>query len=393
MNSTCSFVPRDFLARSTRRQTLGEGTFGTVTLYDTPDGPRVVKETKLQDKSLGYPPDFLNELDMLIKLKPVKSVVTLHSFCFDNEQKRGYILLEPLECNLGKWARRTPFEERMRQIPNLIATIGGALGVMHYFNLLHNDIKTNNILVDTVDGETIFKLADFGKSYHVTRHDLQYGGIDRYSPPEDRDVFSSELWGFMVCLIEVIIGGHKMISGEDSSSFYSRYTSISSRGKCRFDLPRFLRSRLSNDEIELIPRSFWIFIEPIIRYHQITMAGALARIGMSLNSNVIRNVDRLISKSSPSQYDFRIVEKKFRRKFHDLGMMDRFDRFSKLMNKFLSLSYQSLQTIDLLQYAEVAFIIVGKKKVKNFTYFKDQDSLLLYERSFLMTIGYQIYIL
>jgi serine/threonine protein kinase len=393
MNSTCSFVPRDFLARSTRRQTLGEGTFGTVTLYDTPDGPRVVKETKLQDKSLGYPPDFLNELDMLIKLKPVKSVVTLHSFCFDNEQKRGYILLEPLESNLGRWARRTSFEERMRLIPTLITTIGGALGVMHYFNLLHNDIKTNNILVDTVDGETVFKLADFGKSYHVTRNDLQYGGIDRYSPPEDRDVFSSELWGFMVCLIEVIIGGHKMISGESSSDFYSKYTSISSRGKDRFDLPKFLRSCLSDEEIELIPRSFWIFIEPIIRHHPITMAGALARIGMSLNSNVINGVDRLISKLAPSQYKFRTVEKKFRRRFHDLDMMDRFERFSRLMNKFLSLFYQQLPTADLLQYAEVALVIVGKKKVRSFTYFKDQDTFLLYERAFLMTIGYQIYIL
>lgn len=393
MNSACSFVPRDFLARSTRRQTLGEGTFGTVTLYDTPDGPRVVKETKLQDKSLGYPPDFLNELDMLIKLKPVKSVVTLHSFCFDNDQKRGYILLEPLDSNLSRWARRTPFEERIRLIPTLITTIGGALGVMHYFNLLHNDIKTNNILVDTVDGETIFKLADFGKSYYVTSNNLQYGGIDRYSPPEDRDVFSSELWGFMVCLIEVIIGGYKMISGESPSSFYSKYTSMSSRGKIRFDLPKFLRSRLSNDEIELIPRSFWNFIEPIIRYHPITMAGALSRIGISLNSNVINNVDRLISKSCPTQYDFRIVEKRFRNKFYYLDMMDRFERFSRLMNKFLLLFYQPLQTIDLLKYAEVAFVIIGKKKVKKFTYFEDQDTFLLYQRVFLMTIGYQIYIL
>ena len=392
MHSTCSFVPRDFLARSTRRQTLGEGTFGTVTLYDTPDGPRVVKETKLQDKSLGYPPDFLNELDMLIKLKPVKSVVTLHSFCFDNEQKRGYILLEPLESNLGKWARRTSFEDRMKHLHNLITMIGGALGVMHYFNLLHNDVKTNNILVDTTGGETIFKLADFGKSYHVTRHDLQYGGITRHMPPEDRDVFSSELWAFMICLIEVIIGGHKMFSGEEPDQFYSRYSSISSRGKSRFDLPKFLRSSLSSEEIELIPRDFWIFIEPIIRSHPVTMAGALERIGMSLNSNTVNNVDRLLSRSASSQYDFRIVEKRFRKKFYELEMSERFDRFTKLVNKFLSSFYQPLSTTDLLQYAEVAFIIVGKRKVKEFDHFEDQDTFLHYERVFLMTIGYQIYI-
>ncbi len=114
MNSTCSFIPRDFLSRSVKLQTLGEGTFGTVALYDTPTGRLVVKETKLQHKSLGYPPDFLNEVDMLIKLKPVKSVVSIHSLCFDNEQRRGYILLEPLESNLSKWARKTSFKERMR---------------------------------------------------------------------------------------------------------------------------------------------------------------------------------------------------------------------------------------------------------------------------------------
>lgn len=391
MNSTCSFVPREFLVHSTRRQTLGEGTFGTVILYDTPHGPRVVKETKLQDKSLGYPPDFLNELDMLIKLAPVKSVVTLHSVCFDNDQKRGYILLEPLECNLGKWARRTSFEERMQHLPQLIDTIGGAIAVMHHFKLLHNDIKTNNILVDT-RGVPMFKLADFGKSYHVTRNDLQYGGIERFSPPQQRDVFSSELWAFMVCLIEVIIGGHKMIHREEAAEFYSKYTSMSSTGKSRFDLPNYLRSQLSRKELEQIPRCFWTFVEPITRCRPTTMSALLQRIGIRLNHSVINNVEKLISRPVTTQYDFRIIERRFRRKFSQLDIPDRFDRFAKLMNKFLSLADQPLGTEQLHYYAEVALVIVGRRKVDEFEYFQDQNTFLWYERIFLKTIEYQIYI-
>ncbi len=140
----------------------------------------------------------------------------------------------------------------------------------------------------------------------------------------------------------------------------------------------------------MIPRDFWTFVEPILRGHQIDMTEALQRIGISLNVNVIRDVSKSISRAAPIQPDFRTVERRFRDKFKQLDLLDRFDRFSKLLNKFLSLITQRLEDIDLLYYAEVAFIIVVKKKAESFEFFRDQDTFLLFQRAFLVTIGYQI---
>jgi serine/threonine protein kinase len=167
MDSISSPITTDFLHNSTHLTTLGEGTFGSVGLYSTPRGHLVVKETKMQNKSLGYPPDFLNEVDFLIKLAPIRSVVNIEGICFDNDHRKGYLFMEPMKCNLWEWAKQTSFKKRIQNLRSLISMIGGALGVMHHFSLVHNDMKTNNILVDESSDGLVSKLADFGKSFPI----------------------------------------------------------------------------------------------------------------------------------------------------------------------------------------------------------------------------------
>lgn len=389
----CSFIPSDFLDKSTRLVVLGEGTFGSVGLYDTPDGRLVIKETKLQHKSLGYPPDFLSEVDMLIKLKPIKSVVSIHSVCFDNKEKKGYILLEPLESNLSEWARKTPFKKRMGHLIDLISQIGAALGIMHHFAFVHNDMKTNNILVDTSNDQVIFKLADFGKSYHVTDKYARYGGIEKYRPPYKQDVYTSELWGLMVSLVEVILGGKRMVKGDSVEEFYRDYVSVSSKGHPRFDLPRYLRKELGEEQFSEIPNEFWIFCEPVLRGRQTTVTSCLERVGINLNPNVIRDVNNMISKKTAIHPRFREIESTFKKKLRSLELLKKFDSFSRLLNKFLASINQNLSEVDLLSYAEVAFIIVTQKAARRFEFFQNQQAFLLYQRAFLVAISYQIIIL
>jgi serine/threonine protein kinase len=393
MNSMCSFIPSDFLEKSSRLLVLGEGTFGSVGLYDTPDGRLVIKETKMKNKSLGYPPDFLSEVDMLIKLKPIKSVVTIHSVCFDNKEKKGYILLEPLECNLATWSKNTSFDKRMNHIVDIISMIGGAIGTMHHYSFIHNDMKSNNILVDTSGQQVIFKLADFGKSYHVTDKYVKYGGVEKYLPPYREDVYTSELWGFMVSLVEVILGGKRMVKLHSTEHFYNEYITFSSKRHPRFDLPRYLRDELSEDEFSKIPNEFWLFVEPIIRGKQVSIEKCLHRIGIHLNPSVIVDVGKMISKKETIHSKFRHVEGIFKRKLKYLDLLKKFDSFSRLFNKFLANIHQDLSEIDLLSYAEVAFIIVTQRATRKFEYFKNQEAFLLYQRAFLVTIGYQIIIL
>lgn len=393
MNPTCSLVSTDFLNKSVQLTTLGEGTFGSVFLYKTPRGKLVVKETKMQHKSLGYPPDFLNEVDMLVKLKSVKSVVDIEAICFDNEERKGYLFMEPLQCNLAEWAKKTSFKNRMQHIRNLIIMIGGALGIMHHFSLIHNDMKTNNILVNEDHNGPIFKLADFGKSCHVLNPDMRYHGIAKYRPPTSQDVYHSELWAFMVVLVEVILGGQRMVVGSDISDFYNEYSSYTSYGRDRFEMREYLSKHLSRENYRMIPDDFWDFVKPIYRGRDTDVITMLNNIGISLNNRVIESVDKCISREVPYQRDFYIVEGKFRRQFRLLGMTSMYSKFVQLFNKFLTLLDQSLTPIDLKYYAEVAFVIIAQRKVKHFEYFEDLDTFLKFQRAFLITIGYQINIL
>jgi serine/threonine protein kinase len=411
MNSICSPITKDFLHKSTKITTLGEGTFGSVALYDTPRGHLVVKETKMQHKSLGYPPDFLNEVDILIKLGPIKSVVDIEGVCFDNDDRKGYLFMEPMKWNLWEWAGKTSFNKRMRSIRSLISTIGGALGVMHHYSLVHNDIKTNNILVSESSEGPIFKLADFGKSFPVNNPNVRYCGIEKYHPPSRQDVYHSEIWAFMVVLVEVILGGERMVNmkcrqhhridkyGEKiadqkcAKCFYRKYAMMMQNGKDRFELRDYLHNHLHDYEYNTIPDDFWDFVKPIYRGYDTTMTQLLRGIGISLNTNVIQEVNSIISKEVPIQPNYHLVEEKVRRKFRSHEMNQYYPKFIQLYNKFLSLVTQKLQPIDLQYYAEVAFVIIGQKRAKRFEYFPDQDSFLSFQRAFLMTIGYQINIL
>jgi len=393
MNPIDFSVSLDFLHKSEKLATLGEGTFGSVSLYNTPKGDLVVKETKMQHKSLGYPPDFLNEVDMLVKLLPIQSVVNIKGVCFDNEERKGYLFLEPLKCNLWEWAKRSSFATRIKAIRRLISTIGGALAVMHSFSIVHNDMKTNNILVDESDAGIMFKLADFGKSVPIKSPTVRYCGIQKYRPPTSYNVYHSEIWAFMVVLVEVLLGGHRMVDRSSISDFYDDYADIVIHGRDRFRLRQYLQERLTSDQYQMIPDDFWKFVRPIYHGNNVSMQHLLERIGVQLNDIIVDEVDAIISREVPIQPNYHLVEDKFKRKFRSIGMTQCYPQFLQLYNKFLSLVCQKLQEIDLKYYAEVAFVIIVQKKVKRFEYFPDQDSFLSFQRAFLMTIGYQINIL
>lgn len=161
------FVDENFKSECKKITKLGEGTFGKVSLYSTPTGNYVIKKTKINHESLGYPPDLLKEIDMLVKFKSLRNVIQIKGAFLHPTESRGYILLEPLDTNLDKWIEQTKFSERIKYLTKLIVEIGEVLAIMHKYFLIHNDIKPDNILIKMTDEGPIFKLADFGKSKRI----------------------------------------------------------------------------------------------------------------------------------------------------------------------------------------------------------------------------------
>lgn len=388
MDSTCLFVDKDFISKSRYIETLGDGTFGSVALYDTPRGIFVVKETKMTNKSIGYPPDFLTEMDTLLKLRSVQTIVTLHGICFDPKNKRGYLLLEQLDTNLSQWSRRHSFSDRIKYLPRLINEIGGALGIMHHFSMVHNDMKPNNILVRDTDKGPEFKLADFGKSTYVTDSSIPYGAITKYKPIKQYDIFSSEYWAFMICLVEFILGGKRMIKGSNVRAFYKYY-----RKDKRFDINRYLKENLSEHRIQSIPKIFWDFISPVINNTNVSIKEGLENINTILNIETIKHVDNVISKKVSKQQEFPSIEREFYTYMKDVNYEHHFKNFRKLFNKFLSVIPYKMCELDIKHYAEVAYVIIVKRRSKHYKYFDTMKQFLEFERAFLTSIGFQTVII
>jgi len=381
-----STLDNDFLDRSNKIKILGEGAFGTVSLYDTPKGIYVIKETKIEKKSPGYPPDFLIETDLLLKFRDHPHIVKIEGVFFDLEEKKGYLVLEPLDCNLLKWARETSFEQRIKCLPDLIISIGGVLSLLKYFSFIHNDIKTNNILVKSTSSATIFKLADFGKSHKVKNVNGLYGGIGKYRSPVEKDLYSAEYWAFMVVLVEVIIGGRKMIQTLSPHEFYAKYNKSKT-----FHIEKYLRSVISNDEFEKIPPIFWNFVRPTLHFKKSAdIMKTLDDLGYSLSYRLVTNIRDNLPKSFPMQTKIKKAADHIIMRLTTLNLSKYIEDVIKVFNRFVFLMGHSLYDFDLLHYAEVALVTVTFGKVSSYRYFQEQNEFLLFQRFFMTKLGYQI---
>lgn len=389
LSKTKSAITDDFLKKSKKVQTLGSGTFGSVGLYNTPLGQRVIKKTLITDRYLGYPSYFLAEIDILLKLRTVAGVIRLDTVCFSNEDKNGYTILEPMDCNLSQWSRQTNFETRISQLPNIIQTIGSTLAIMHNFSLIHNDLKTNNILVKSTGDAYIFKLADFGHSSVVRNVLTQYLAPSIYQPPYFINIYHSECWAFLITLIEVILGGSHLVTDHTNNvTFYGPYIT---RGR-RVNIRHLLQMKLSDEQFKLIPESFWDLAKGIINGEYTPMKLCVAEAGFELNTETLDSVGQNIPRIVEIDERVNLVRQDILTRLTSAGLARYLNRFDKLFTKFLTNYTGSLTQTELFKYAEVAYVITSRSKAGRLLYFDSQSNFLEFQRIFLITVEYQIFI-
>lgn len=400
--SQCSISGTDLLSRSTKRGDVGHGTFGLVSLYDSPTGTVVVKESRLTKESLGYSLEFMTEVDLLLKLRPLEGIVTIHDMCYDIYGKRGYIIMEPLSNDLKNWSRKVSVETRIDHLETLIRNVGGSLAIMHHFTLIHNDIKPNNILVRIQGDEITFKLSDFGKSTRVI-DGISYGGLIQYSPPHplNQSIYFIEYWAFMIVLLETIVG-HQIIRVPPESSqiepFIQKFY-LSNSVNNKFDGRKFLADNLTPDQFSRIPPLFWNFIGPLLccNCYQVNnkcnINDGFIAAGIAFNPLVVNAIKSTISYRVPDQPVYLTIQQEFYHRLVRQGKPQAQENFRRLVNKFFYLDKSNYDNLTIKRYAEVAYIIVMGKRAISYTYFNDLTMFLVYQRQFLSTIGYQIIIL
>ena len=251
----CKLEPGDKIKKYTLTKLLGEGSYSSVWKVSSENKVHAIKISKSNksDEEVG-----LNEVNILKKLRNQNYIIHLEdSFMYKkNNTKHLCMVVENLGLDLHilkRLFRYTDYDSDvssennansiMRCIPLSLAKkityqILKGLEVIHSKNIIHTDIKLDNILI-TGDIETIkynkdinIKICDFGTAHNTTdKSNFSVGTID-YSAPECIIGLpygtGIDVWATGCILFEILTGiclfdytRYYLDADDDSSSGYS----------------------------------------------------------------------------------------------------------------------------------------------------------------------------
>jgi len=227
-------------------KTLGEGSFGKVILAEKiglsnqgdskefaikiskgfkkflkNNEPENENEREERRKELNFVE--LRELYIMKKIKH-DNVINLLDFNLSRNNGQLYILMEYLKTDLGKFFnenRDNPKVMNENFLKNISFQILSGLNYLHENNIIHRDIKLENILYDIKN--KIAKIGDFGLSRQFD-YDLsaQYTDVGTYpyKPPElllglNHYTSSLDIWSTGCVLVEICTGAH--LFGQDNA--------------------------------------------------------------------------------------------------------------------------------------------------------------------------------
>ncbi|POM74023.1 TKL protein Kinase [Phytophthora palmivora] len=187
---------------------IADGSFGAVYEGEWLDTDVVVKQVLLDPTDKENWEQFRREAELWFTLNH-PNIIELYGAC---HQGRPFFVCEP--ASHGTLASYLKGKDR-RTIWFAIGDAALGLQYLHDHNIIHGDIKGNNILVcDSLDGLPTAKLADFGLSI-VTTHTTTSASNDngvlgafRWKAPEcllgARATFASDIYSLGMCIIEAI---------------------------------------------------------------------------------------------------------------------------------------------------------------------------------------------
>lgn len=165
---------------------LGEGTYGKVYKVQLPDTDKVQYYALKKYASIlfgeGMDITALREITILKEISH-ENIVKIHELFYG--MKSLYIAYEYIDCELTKIIQPLNNEELPESlIKGLMLQMLKGLAEIHRYNVLHRDIKPQNLLVNK-DG--VLKIADFGFARFIASpgREMTAGVISNwYRPPE-----------------------------------------------------------------------------------------------------------------------------------------------------------------------------------------------------------------
>ncbi|KAL0431342.1 UNVERIFIED_CONTAM: LEAF RUST 10 DISEASE-RESISTANCE LOCUS RECEPTOR-LIKE PROTEIN KINASE-like 1.3 [Sesamum radiatum] len=193
-----------------RSRELGDGGYGTVYYGELPDG-RIVAVKRLYENNFKRVEQFMNEVEILTRLRH-QNLVTLHG-CTSRRSRELVLVYEYIPNGTvadhlhGNRANSGLLSWPIRL--NIAVETADALAYLHKSDIIHRDVKTNNLLLDN---DFHVKVADFGLSRlfpsNVTHVSTAPQGTPGYVDPEYYQCYQvtekSDVYSFGVVLVELI---------------------------------------------------------------------------------------------------------------------------------------------------------------------------------------------
>ncbi|KAL1553606.1 non-specific serine/threonine protein kinase [Salvia divinorum] len=220
---------------------LGDGGFGTVYYGKLRDG-REVAIKRLYEHNYRRVEQFLNEIKILTNLRH-PNLVSLYG-CTSRRSRELLLVYEYIPNGTvadhlhGERASSVPLTWPVRM--SIARETASALAYLHKSDIIHRDVKTNNILLD---GNFSVKVADFGLSrlfpMDVTHISTAPQGTPGYVDPEYHQCYQltdrSDVYSFGVVLIELISSMPAVDISRHKHEINLASLAVNKIQKCAFD--------------------------------------------------------------------------------------------------------------------------------------------------------------
>lgn len=237
--NVCNYINNEFITKYRPIKMLKSGSYGTTFLVEY-EGKRYVVKNQNYDDFIGLP--ILMEVNVLINLRSVPEVIGFEGVCYPKNPKSIMLILEAMDGDITDLYLQKKLDV-IFFAEQLLYQMIRSLCIFQDNNMIHYDIKPNNILYKKLETEPIytssipisgkrpsidFKITDFSLTRSkIPQLEIRNFFTPSYKPPEYFDFFedskikinpyAADIWSLGVSIIEFIYKKY-LFYGEDDDA-------------------------------------------------------------------------------------------------------------------------------------------------------------------------------